>query len=103
MPCRDENPVLSGVSAFGCATGLGKDETSGETASEGTAVDTGDILGVFAREARTDLAPRGAMKKTVFEKLVFERSGCSQLCIVSLISAKDLSKREKCCRLQSTV
>ena len=63
-PCRDDNPVLRG-SVFGCATGRGKDDTSGETAAEGTAVDTGDsasnaatdILAVFAREARTYLAP----------------------------------------------
>ena len=60
--------------------------------------------------------------KTVVQKLVFERSGCSQLCVSDVdqtffqhdaalkiancatTSAKDLSKREKeHCRLKSTV
>ena len=53
-----------GVSVFGCA-------------SEGTAVDTGDapstaatdILGMFARDARTDLATPGAMRKQFLKNL----------------------------------
>ena len=56
---------------------LGKDETSGEIASEGTAVDTGDAassaatdsFGVFAGEVRKDLATRGAMKKQFLKNL----------------------------------
>ena len=46
-----QEPSSSGVRVFGCATGLGKDETCGETASEGTAVDTGDA----ASNAATDI------------------------------------------------